>query len=599
MMNVRTRLAASHGIIIALTLLVAPLALYAVWHLVGRIDTISSRHLRAIESTERISQSQGAEIRDLLAEIASPGSTPDAPPQTFPTAVQNAIVEARPFYQTPEQRALLDTFEQKYQSFEDALATWRTDKTAHRDDVKNLAVYFGELREEIVRMREMQNASLAASAMATRDFARAMLTLLIAFILLALFIGLLATIRSVRAVAEPVEQLTALVRKMSEEDFDIAYKPGAISDFNVLGHHFETMGHALRLFRATNMERIIFEQRRSDAVLDSIGDGLVIFSEQGLIERINPVAERQLGLEAGDGIGQRFEDIGDATAGQRVRELLDRGELSGTAPPEIQIDSGGDHRVLAYSLQRFVEGESGRAGVVMVMRDVTIQREFDKMRNEFVLRASHELRTPIASVRMGLGLLGEKFNFAPGSRDLELYETVQTELQRMVNLLTDLLDLSRLRVGEHVLEREPTDVGQVLSEAKQRFDIAATTNGIRISVELAPSLPRVSLCRNAMDRVLDNLIANAMRHTPAGGSITLTTERLPQHVQISVADTGEGIASNQQAMIFQPFVQIGKKRGGAGLGLAICREIINQHGGEISVSSQLRRGTTFSIRLPE
>ena len=139
------------------------------------------------------------------------------------------------------------------------------------------------------------------------------------------------------------------------------------------------------------------------------------------------------------------------------------------------MESGGEKRVLAYSLHRFVEGESGRAGVVMVLRDVTVEREFDKMRSEFVLRASHELRTPIASIRMGLGLLGEKFHFPPGSRDEELFETVQQEIKRLVHLLTGLLDLSRLRVGEQSMERAPTDVAEFVTDAQRRFAPASQT----------------------------------------------------------------------------------------------------------------------------
>lgn len=598
MMNLRTRLIASHGVIIALTLLVAPLALYAVYHLVGSLDAISAQHVQAIEATERVSQSVGAEFRQMLDEMAHPERAPDAQAAVSPTAVERALDEAKPFFSSPADRTVLADFEEKYRRFEGSLAQWRSASNDRTAVVETLSQQFGQLRDVVVRMRQMRNASLSDAAIATRDFARKMLTLLIAFIVVALGIGLVATIRSVRAVADPVEQLNALVHKMSAGDFDVSYRPGTIRDFNTLGRHFESMGQAMSVFRTTNLERIIVEQRRSDAVLDSIGDGLVIFSEDGRIERINPVAERQLGVEPDFAIGRNFEEIGDHGVGQRVHELLHQGELTGSALPEIHIDREGEHRILAYSLHRFVEGKSAHTGVVMVMRDVTMQREFDKMRTEFVLRASHELRTPIASVRMGLGLLGEKFDFAPGSRDQELYDTVQHELQRMVNLLTDLLDLSRLRMGEQTLERAPVDLAEMVEQARERFALIAADNGVELIADVKPGLPRVALCRSAMDRVLDNLITNAVRHTPSGGSITLCAYRTVQHVQIAVADTGEGIAANQQAMIFQPFVQIGNKRGGAGLGLAICREIVNQHGGEIAVSSQLRRGTTFTISIP-
>jgi two-component system, NtrC family, sensor histidine kinase KinB len=599
MMDLRTRLIASHGVIIALMLLVAPLALYAVYHLVGSVDVINAQHVHAIEATERLSQNVGAEFQRMLADMAHPERIGQSQISVSPTPVERALEEAKPFFASPAERTVLGDFEKKYRRFEESLAQWRNATDDRASIAQMLSVQFGQLRESVVQMRRMQNASLSEATGVTRDFAGKMLTLLIALIAAAIGIGLIATIRSVRAVADPVEQLNALVHKMSAGDFNVSFRSGTIRDFNALGRHFESMGQAMSVFRTTNLERIVAEQRRSDAVLDSIGDGLVIFSEEGSIDRINPVAERQLGIEPNVAIGRHFEDVGDHIVGQRVRELLRNGELAGPALPEIHIDRDGDHRILAYSLHRFVEGQSGQAGVVMVMRDVTMQREFDKMRTEFVLRASHELRTPIASVRMGLGLLGEKFKFAPGSRDQELYDTVQQELQRMVNLLTDLLDLSRLRMGEHTLERAPVDVAEMVKEARDRFALIAGDSCIELIADLKPGLPRVSLCRGAMDRVLDNLITNALRHTPAGGNITLCAYRTVQHVQIAVADTGEGIASNQQAMIFQPFVQIGSKRGGAGLGLAICREIVSQHGGEIAVSSQLRRGTTFTISIPD
>ena|SRR5450432_763495 len=169
----------------------------------------------------------------------------------------------------------------------------------------------------------------------------------------------------------------------------------------------------------------------------------------------------------------------------------------------------------------------------------------------------------------------------------------------MVALLADLLDLSRLRAGEQKLERAPTEIDELMTQTRQRFALAAANAGIALDLELEAGLPRLSLCRSAFDRVLDNLISNALRHTPEGGSIMLSAHRAAQRVAIAVADTGPGIAYAQQALIFQPFVQIGSKVGGAGLGLAICKEIVQQHGGEIRVSSLPRRGTTFTILLSD
>src|SRR5262249_38654628 len=158
----------------------------------------------------------------------------------------------------------------------------------------------------------------------------------------------------------------------------------SIHEFNLLGTHLENMGRQLSTLRDSNVERVMAEQRRTAAVLDSIDDGLVIFSDQGVIERINAVAERQLGVEPGAAVGQGFETIGDESIARHIRQVLASGEMIGTGRPELRIEHDDEERIIAYSLHRFVESQSDRIGVVMVLRDVTVQQAFDKMRSEFV-----------------------------------------------------------------------------------------------------------------------------------------------------------------------------------------------------------------------
>src|SRR5262249_38751111 len=150
-------------------------------------------------------------------------------------------------------------------------------------------------------------------------------------------------------------------------------------------------------------------------------------------------------------------------------------------------------------------------------------------------------------------LLGEKLNFAPGSRDEELFRTVETELARMITLLGDLLDLSRLRAGGAASDRLPVPIEDGLAGAPPRFPLAASQKGIEFGIDLERGLPRVPLCRSAFDRVLDNLITNALRYTPGNGNITLSAHRESERVLIAVADSGDGIPFAQQALVFQPF----------------------------------------------
>ena len=597
-MRLRSRLLLSHGIVILLAIVAFAAALYAIQDLTRRVDAIGTDKMVALQATERIRGEFSAVIRSLLQQ--SLAGDEDAKPQLAESlkGLQQAVADSRPFFLRPDELTVFNGVQADYERFAAAIDEWQNGGHNAHDSAEQISDMFRELRIGVTRLQELKNTELGESTASAREFANDMFALLGALALLLLCIGIFAMLRLTRSICFQVDDLRDAVEKMSGGDYDVSCKQASIHEFNVLCRHLENMGGQLRVLRSTNVERVLSAQRRTDAVLDSIDDGLVIFSEDGQIERINPVAERQLGTAPGAAIGKRFEDIADERTGRHIRQVLASGEYIGVGRPEIRIERDDHVRTIAYSLHRFVETQSDRSGVVMVLRDVTVQHEFDKMRSEFVLRASHELRTPIASIRMGLGLLGEKLDFPEGSRERELYQTVQHELTRMVGLLTELLDLSRMRVGQQTFELAPTNINDMLADARARFDLAAASDGITLSVQVEPDLPHLMLSRSAFDRVLDNLVNNALRHTPSGGSIMLKAESTPRAVKISVTDTGEGIALAQQALIFQPFVQIGSKRGGAGLGLAICKEIVQQHGGDITIESQPRRGTTFTIALP-
>jgi len=596
-MTLRSRLLLSHSVVIALAMLAFMAALYAINDLRSRVDRIAQSRQTIIDSTERVraefSNVMRAVIEDGVSETSDRTHSAEAA-----NGLHDAIEASRTYFQTPAEKGAFDALESSSRDFVDAIDGWSTRHLAPAESARLISASYARVRNAAVELRDMKLQQIGVAAAEARDFTQTMVELLGALALLLLCVGVFTMLRLVRAVCFQVDDISSVVEKMSRGEYDVKCKHASVLEFNALGRHLENMGRQLGTLRDTNVERVIAEQRRTTAVLDSIDDGLVIFSDQAVIERINSVAERQLGVEAGAAVGKSFGAIGDESIARHIRQMLASGEFIDTGRPELRIRHDGEERIIAYSLHRFVESQSDRIGVVMVLRDVTVQHAFDKMRSEFVMRASHELRTPIASIRMGLSLLGEKLDFAEGSRERELYQTVQQEITRMIGLLTDLLDLSRMRVGQQQFELAPTNVAEMLNACGQRFALPIESAKLTLAVHVQDGLPRIPISRGAFDRVLDNLIGNAMRHTPAGGSIGLSAELANNALVIRVSDTGEGIALAQQALIFQPFVQIGPKRGGAGLGLAICKEIVQQHGGTITIYSQPRRGTTFTISLP-
>ncbi|MCY1367398.1 Alginate biosynthesis sensor protein KinB [compost metagenome] len=167
-----------------------------------------------------------------------------------------------------------------------------------------------------------------------------------------------------------------------------------------------------------------------------------------------------------------------------------------------------------------------------------------------------------------------------------------------MRLINDLLDFSRYQSGVQALVREPCDLEELLAALCQRYQAHAGAHGIELDLDVQPPLPRLKLDRLQIERVLDNLVGNAIRHSPQSGHIRLQARRHGERVLVSVTDEGEGVPYSQQARIFEPFVQVGHRKGGAGLGLALSKEIVQLHGGRIGLYSRPGQGAQFYMTLP-
>jgi len=415
--------------------------------------------------------------------------------------------------------------------------------------------------------------------------------------MLLILAGIWLSLNLAATIARPLEQIAAATRAISAGRFDVRVGGAGYCEGNTLGATFNEMAEALAAFRASDVDRLLSEQRRNETVLNSIDDGLVIMDENARIERLNPVAARQFGVRPDGVIGSSLDEVlGRDDLDAHARLCMRRAHPTGrAAAQEFSLGEGMLRRELRCSFMPFVDT---RPGLVLVVRDVTVERRFAQERNEFVLRASHELRTPLTGLRMALDLLAERARFAPESREADLMQTLREETARLTALLHDLLDLSRLPGA--VRPAQPCTPGQAAHAALRRFAARAQDQRIELRAQIASDLPDLHLDRSECERVLDNLLDNALRHTPAGGTISLALGigAGNNELKLCVTDNGEGIPAHELQRIFDPFVQVGDKHGAAGLGLTVCREIVEHHGGRIEAQSAPGVETRFCIYLP-
>ena len=590
-MKLRTRLFLGFSALMTVALLGLLLALVSVVQMAQSQEKLIRDNFGVIEVNQKLRQALGNQLL-LLVRDKRDNAALDESRDVF----RSALVQGASQAPRAEDRQAYREIGDAYGRFLDQLrAPTAANSTLLEDNA--LSQSFNHVRELMVDMQQSAYDQIRDTEIRSRERAQLLAGLLGLTGIAVLLIGFVTAHSFARRFGDPIEQLSGVADKIGRGDFNIDLPSSPIAELSSLIRRFGLMAQALHDFKQTNVEALVDGQQRLQALLDSIDDGLLIIDRQGRLEHANPVAQRQLAWETehlGSTVGQA---LGHPELDDAAQQVLDDKPLS--APPEdLVIEADGERRLLSWRMSPVNHHDGRISGAVMVIHDVTDQRTFERVRNEFVLRASHELRTPVTGMQMAFSLLRERTHYPDNSREADLFSTVHEEMQRLVTLINDLLNFSRYQSGQQKLERVPCDPIELLEQARQRFQTAAAQNDISIELELQTPMPNLLLDRQQMERVLDNLLSNALRYTPDGGEIRLLARHHGERVILSVEDNGEGIPYSQQARIFEPFVQIGRRRGGAGLGLALCKEIAQLHGGRIGVHSRIGHGTIFYIALP-
>jgi NtrC-family two-component system sensor histidine kinase KinB len=590
-MKLQTRLFLSISALITVALLGLLLGLVSVLQMAGSQEALVRNNFVTLDLGLKLRQTLGDQLIIMLSDKADPAAF-EASRQRYLDLLEEGIAQ-EPSGENPEhgfRKAKAD-----YLSFIRAYEV-SADPTRVLNGNDELTEKFNLLRNGLIVEHKRALDDISAVERKARERALLIAGLLGLVGLAVLIIGFITAHAIARRFGEPIEALAQAADHIGQGNFDVTLPVSSAVELNQLTRRFGIMAEALREHQATNVDELLAGQQRLQAVLDGIDDGLLMIDREGHLEHLNPVAQRQLGWDTerlGLGLGEALEH---PELDEQLQLVLRGGTLE-RMPDDLSIEVDGEMRLLTYSLTPVIHTQGQILGAVMVLHDVTEQRAFERVRSEFVLRASHELRTPVTGMHMAFGLFRERAHFPPESREADLLDTVNEEMQRLMQLINDLLNFSRYQNGLQKLTLAPCSIEDLLEQAQIRFTDAAQAKGVELLVEVQGPLPRLQADQAQLDRVLDNLIDNALRHTATGGLIRLQARRHGERVIISVEDNGEGIAYGQQGRIFEPFVQVGRKKGGAGLGLALCKEIVQLHGGRMGVYSRPGQGTQFYMAL--
>jgi two-component system, OmpR family, sensor histidine kinase KdpD len=350
------------------------------------------------------------------------------------------------------------------------------------------------------------------------------------------------------------------------------------------------------------IDAVLEEKAKTEQIMEASEDGLIVLDPSGVVIHVNEVACAILELERGEVVGRRFESLEvKHTHYLRLREAV-RDFLEHPARERERLEislflRGRDHFYVLRPTP-FHTRDGAPAGLILALQDVTYLRDQERRRENLVATLSHELGTPLTSLRMAVEMLTQRADaLAPELRGF--VDIANEDVQRLADVSQRFLDLARSRAMTIAVDRRSVDMGAVIARAVKLFAIQAKEKGVALE-SAGTGTDTITGDEVKLTWALSNLIANAIRYTPAGGTVRVETAAKDGAVLVSVSDTGPGIPPDHQEKIFERFAQPGGggEVGAAGLGLAIVRDVVQAHGGRIHLDSAVGKGTRFTLEIP-
>ena len=483
----------------------------------------------------------------------------------------------------------------------DRFASLDSEKDAH-------AVYFSDVQPAVVAVRGAaeqilalnQDAMVRKSDAADRAAVR-LNAVLVGVAALGCVVGVLSSGWLTARLLRPLGVLSQAARRLGEGDSAARAQVDGRDEIAAVAGEFNTMAERLERYRQSTLGELLAAHRSSQAVIDSLSDPVVVLGVEGEILHLNAAAESLLELRPDAGLSGAHGPLRDVLERVRGHVLAGKGPYVPKGLGEAVRVSGkeGDRRFLPRGTPVYSE-QGAVIGASIVLQDVTRLLSFEELRNDLVAGVAHELRTPLTSLRMAIHLLNEQAVGPVTEKQADLLFAAREDCERLQGIVEELLDLSRIQGGKLQLQPVIADVEELAQAALEPQQSAAELRGIELHDEVLPGSGQVRVDPDRIALVFANLVGNAVRHSPPGGSVRVRSRPDGmQQVRFEVVDQGPGVPHEYRQAIFEKYFQLpDAPPGGAGLGLFIAREIVRAHGGEIGVEEAPGGGSTFWFTVP-
>lgn len=401
-------------------------------------------------------------------------------------------------------------------------------------------------------------------------------------------------------IANPIKELTASIKEIANKNYSQRVNFWHHNEFGDLAKSFNTMAEKLQEYHNSNLYKLSFEKKRLETLINNMHDPIIGLDNQGVILFINNQALKIIGMKQEDVIGKLATNL--ALTNDLMKSLIiTPSDTSKAQPMKIFADAKESYfekEMVNITIKPTGEDESISIGDVIILRNITVFKELDFAKTNFIATVSHELKTPISSIKMSLQLLENKTTGTINEEQKHLIDSIKDDSQRLLKITGELLKLSQLETGNIQLNIEKSNPYEIVHYATEAVKVKAEQKQIKISIDAESDLPNVKADTEKTSWVLINFLTNAITYSSENSTITVKLKQANNQIVFQVIDSGKGIDSRYKTKVFDKYFQIpGSNKSGTGLGLAISKEFIEAQNGTIKVESELGLGSTFSICL--
>jgi PAS domain S-box-containing protein len=401
-------------------------------------------------------------------------------------------------------------------------------------------------------------------------------------------------------IANPIKELTSSIQEIANKNYSERVHFLNHNEYGDLARSFNTMAEKLQEYHSSNLYKLSFEKKRLETLINNMHDPIIGLDNQDVILFVNDEALKIIGLKQNNVLGKSAVKL--ALENDLLRTLLNnKNSLHKASPIKIFADgkeSYFEKETVNITITPTGEDKTIDIGDVIILRNITIFKELDFAKTNFIATVSHELKTPISSIKLSLQLLEKAETGKINEEQKQLIESIKEDSQRLLKITGELLDVSQLETGNIKLNIEKSSPYDIIQYATEAVKVQAEQKQIELIIDAEMELPDVKADSEKTAWVLINFLTNAITYSSENSKIRIGLKKEKNQIIFKVMDTGKGIDKRYQSKIFDKYFQIpGSNKTGTGLGLAISKEFIEAQNGTISVESELGLGSTFRIGL--